>query len=276
MSTTLLDKILAPDAISTVFQPIYKIGPAGLKPVIVECLSRGPALTNAAHPGVFFEYVQLKAAEPQVDRACAAAALAAIARLRSPEIFSLNVFAATLVRDSDFVRWVGAEMKRLNLNPAMLIFELVEHGEAWDTQAFLGALRDLRALGSTIALDDVGLAHSNFQRILDCDPEFLKLDRCIVRNCDRDDRRQALLRSLALLANDLGAHLIAEGVETPTELSTLRSHAITLFQGYLFSRPVPATQILDILGTNVPRKPSSSTSEPEPTQSKAKSVGGSV
>jgi EAL domain-containing protein (putative c-di-GMP-specific phosphodiesterase class I) len=255
MPNTLLSKILTPGAISTVFQPIYKADPTGLRPVILECLSRGPISTNAAHPGVLFEYAQLKAAEPLIDRACVTAALDTVAVLNRPEKFSLNVFAATLVRDAGFVRWIAEQMNQLHLNPSRLIFELVEHGEAWDTQAFLSSLRDIRALGSAVALDDVGLAHSNFQRILDCDPEFLKLDRCIVRNCDRDPRRQALLRSLGLLAKDLGSNLIAEGVETYQEMNTVQSHDISLFQGFLFSKPVSVAEISSALDTPVLRTP---------------------
>jgi EAL domain-containing protein (putative c-di-GMP-specific phosphodiesterase class I) len=265
--TNLLDKILAPGAISTVFQPIYKIDSKGLVPVMLECLSRGPASTNAVHAGVLFEYAQLKAAEPLVDRACMSAALETVAQIKQAERFSLNIFAATLVRDAAFVRWIAETLNRLHLDPSNLVFELVEHGEAWDTQAFLAALRDLRALGSEIALDDVGLAHSNFQRILDCDPEYLKLDRCIVSNCHLDWRRQALLRSLEHLSKDLGSSLIAEGVETYNELNTLRSHGIALFQGFLLSKPTPAAEISDLLeAVRVPRKPSMSVSDLSPVK----------
>jgi EAL domain-containing protein (putative c-di-GMP-specific phosphodiesterase class I) len=266
---TLLDKILAPGAISTVFQPICRIDAAGFKPVIVECLSRGPASTNAGNAGVLFEYAQLKAAEPLVDRACIATALDAGAPLRRPEKFSLNVFAATLVRDAGIVGWIGERLNRLRLNPSSLIFELVEHGEAWDTEIFLKSLRDIRAMGSAIALDDVGLAHSNFQRILDCDPEFLKLDRCIVRNCGQDERRQALLKSLGLLAKDLGSSLIAEGVETWEELDTLRSHEISLFQGFLLSKPAPAADLPKLLAAIALRQPAMPMSEIELIQKKA-------
>jgi EAL domain-containing protein (putative c-di-GMP-specific phosphodiesterase class I) len=255
MPGTLIDKILAPGAVSTVFQPIYEADATGLRPVILECLSRGPALTNAADAGVLFEYAQLKGAEPVVDRACIRAALDAVVTIASCKKFSLNVFAATLVRDAGFVPWVAQQMKRLHLNPSNLIFELVEHGEAWDTQIFLGSLGDIRALGSEIALDDVGLANSNFQRILDCNPEFLKLDRCIVRDCGRDVRRQALLKSLRLIAKDLGSTLIAEGVETDEEMTALRWHDIHLFQGFLFSKPAPAAEIAGLWDVTVVPKP---------------------
>jgi EAL domain-containing protein (putative c-di-GMP-specific phosphodiesterase class I) len=251
----LIDKILAPGAVSTVFQPIYEVNTADLNPVIIECLSRGPASTNAAHPGVFFEYAQLKGAEPLVDRACILAALHAVARIANCRRFSINVFAATLGQDAGFVPWVAQQLERLHLNPSNLIFELVEHGEAWDAQILLSSLRDIRALGSQIALDDVGLANSNFQRILDCKPEFLKLDQCIVRDCDRDSRRQALLKSLGIIAKDLGSTLIAEGVETHEEMTVLRRHDIQLFQGFLFSRPVSAAEVSALLDATVVPKP---------------------
>ena len=269
MPTTLLEKVLIPGAISTVFQPIYEIDATGLKPVILECLSRGPASTNASHAGVFFEYAQLKGAEPLVDRACIVAALKTLATFLYPRRFSLNVFAATLVRDTDFVSWIAEELNRFHINPSNLIFELVEHGEAWDTEVFLGSLRSIRALGAQIALDDVGLAQSNFQRILDCNPEFLKLDRCIVRDCGHDSRRQAILRSLGVLARDIGSCLIAEGVETHEELHALRLHDISFFQGFLFSKPTPAAEIAGLLNATVLRKPPLSVLDPDQNQTKA-------
>lgn len=249
MSTTLLKKILQPGAISTVFQPIYKHESSGCKPVILECLSRGPASTNATHAGVLFEYAQLKAAEPLVDRACLTAALTAVAAMALPIRISLNVFAATLVRDADFVHWIAEQTQHLNLNPSNLVFEIVESGEAWDAQAFRVALSNIRALGSAIALDDVGLAHSNFQRILECDPDFLKLDQCIVRDCHKDSRRRALLKCLASLARDLKLSLIAEGVETWEELNTVCEYGLSFFQGFLFCKPVSAMEIVKLVDT---------------------------
>jgi EAL domain-containing protein (putative c-di-GMP-specific phosphodiesterase class I) len=243
---TLLSKILAPGAISTVFQPIYRIDGSLSVPVILECLSRGPASTNARHAGVLFEYAQLKGAEHLVDRACISAALSALPTLSGPRRFSLNVFAATLARDAGFTSWIEEATRRLDLDPSNLVFEIVEHGEASDTDAFLASLRSLRGLGAQIALDDVGLAHSNLQRIIECEPEFLKLDQCIVRNCDQDKRRQALLRSLGVLANDLGSSLIAEGIETTQELDQVRSHGIGFFQGFLLSKPLTAAAISEV------------------------------
>jgi EAL domain-containing protein (putative c-di-GMP-specific phosphodiesterase class I) len=264
----LLSEILAPGAISTVFQPIYMTVGAGFSPVIVECLSRGPAGTNAESPAVLFEYAQLKVAEPLVDRACISAALIAIAKLKPTAKISVNVFAATLARDSDFVDWVVLQMEKLNLNPADIIFEIVEQGEARDSKAFLGSLGKLRAAGSMIALDDVGLAHSNFQRILESNAEYLKIDRCVIHECHLDSRRQTLLRCLASLAKELGAKLIAEGVESAADLHAIRSQAIELFQGFLFSRPVPASEISTLLNTMLtvpPLLPTSNKKQPRPS-----------
>jgi EAL domain-containing protein (putative c-di-GMP-specific phosphodiesterase class I) len=245
--STLLNQILATDALSTVFQPIYREMDGIFAPELVECLSRGPAETNAAHAGVLFEYAQLKAAESSVDRACITGALQTIARIKHSAEISVNVFAATIARDNDFIPWLFRLVNRLQLDPAKLVFEIVEHGETWNTEAFTRSLREIRSLGCAIALDDVGLAHSNFQRILQCDPEFLKLDRCIVQDCHKDRRRQTLLRCLALLTRELGSQIIAEGIETEDDLATVRAHGIKLVQGFLFSRPVPADKLEQVL-----------------------------
>ncbi len=264
MPNTLLNKILAPNALSTVLQPIYKNGASGFTHMILECLTRGPAGTNATHAGVLFDYAQLKAAEPRVDRACIKAALRTIAALPLTIRISLNVFAATLVRDQDFVRWLEAEARQLQIEPSHLIFEIVESGEAWDVAAFQNSIGAIRSLGCAIALDDVGLAHSNFQRILECDPDFLKLDQCIVRRCHEDHRRRALLKSLVLLAQDLEVSLIAEGVETEDELRTLLQQGIPFFQGYLFCPPLPPPEIQDRLLAPVLMDPSAILSHFDP------------
>jgi EAL domain-containing protein (putative c-di-GMP-specific phosphodiesterase class I) len=95
----------------------------------------------------------------------------------------------------------------------------------------------LRARGIGIALDDVGVGHSNYSMMLDCRPDLIKIDRYLVAGCHADPQRQAVLESIARLAPRLGARAVAEGVEEPDDLGTIRALGIDLVQGFLLSRP---------------------------------------
>ena len=110
-------------------------------------------------------------------------------------------------------------------------------------RTFRAALKALRALGARIALDDVGLGHSNFMMILECMPDYLKVDRYLVAGCHHDFHRRAMLASIAQLARPFGARVVAEGVEEAADLAVLKRMGITLIQGYLFGRPMPAAEI---------------------------------
>ena len=79
--------------------------------------------------------------------------------------------------------------------------------------------------------------------ILECMPDYLKVDRYLVAGCHRDFHRKAMLASIAQLARPFGARVVAEGVEEPADLKVLKRLGITLIQGYLFGRPVPAAEI---------------------------------
>ncbi len=76
--------------------------------------------------------------------------------------------------------------------------------------------------------------------MIELTPDFLKLDRELVRDLDRDRNRRALVSAVAAFAGEVGTSVIAEGVETPTELEVLRDAEVDLVQGYLLARPGPA------------------------------------
>jgi EAL domain-containing protein (putative c-di-GMP-specific phosphodiesterase class I) len=134
-------------------------------------------------------------------------------------------------------------MDRAQLPPSRLTIEVVEHAPPWDNDAFLRVLRDLRALGVRIALDDVGLGQSNFKMMMDVAPDYLKLDRYFVHGCHADSNRRAVIGAVQHLATHFGAEIVAEGVEEEEDLAELLGLGINLIQGFLLSRPVPAGEV---------------------------------
>jgi len=240
----LLDQILATDGLTVMFQPVVELEGETLRLHTLECLTRGPRDSNAARADVMFEYVRRKRVEPIVDRACITAALHAAAPLPGTPRLSLNVHASTLGRDADFPSFLDAVADRQGIHPSRLTIEIVEHARAWDGVTFSRALQALRTLGARIALDDVGLGHSNYGMMLDTQPEYLKIDRYFVHGAHGDLQRRAVLDSIAQLGLKLGARVVGEGVEDSTDLLSLREFGIDLAQGYLFAAPLSAAELL--------------------------------
>jgi EAL domain-containing protein (putative c-di-GMP-specific phosphodiesterase class I) len=86
-------------------------------------------------------------------------------------------------------------------------------------------------------VDDAGAGYSSFGHILRLHPDYIKLDMSITRGIDRDRGRRALTAALIGFAHETGSELIAEGVETASELATLRALGVDKGQGYLLGRP---------------------------------------
>lgn len=232
---SLLDALLEPHGVSIRFQPIFDLGaePPGVH--AVECLARGPRGTNLESADLLFEYARRKRREHEVDRVCIAAALAAIAGLPPTLAFTVNIHASTLSGDAGFVDFLlGLATDRL-ISPRRLTVEVVEHFPAWDGARLIDALKALRAAGLAIALDDVGLGHSNYRMILDCHPDYFKIDRYLVHGCHADSDRREILASIVGLASRFGSQVIAEGVERADDLAVLVDLQIRLAQGYLLS-----------------------------------------
>jgi EAL domain-containing protein (putative c-di-GMP-specific phosphodiesterase class I) len=129
-------------------------------------------------------------------------------------------------------------MTRASLPPAQVVLEITERHAIQDFAVARGALEYLRALGFSIAVDDAGSGYCSFQCLAEIRPEWLKLDFSLVRGIETDDVRQQLVKSLVDYSGGLGVGLVAEGIESETELGVLRALGVEYGQGFLFTRPV--------------------------------------
>jgi EAL domain-containing protein (putative c-di-GMP-specific phosphodiesterase class I) len=94
-----------------------------------------------------------------------------------------------------------------------------------------------------VALDDVGLGHSNFKMMVDVRPDVLKLDRYFVSGVAGDDYKQAIVRAVMQLARAVEASVVAEGVAEAEDLEAVRGMGVPLVQGFLFARPAGAPEL---------------------------------
>ena len=242
---TLLDTILEPGSLVPVFQPIFKVHGQERELHSLECLMRGPKGTSVERADILFAYVRLKRGEIAVDRACMSAALRAAARLPHQPRISVNVHASTLGRDSGFVKYLKNLAESSGITPERLTVELIEHAPFWDAAGIWRAIDELRSFGMRLAVDDVGAGQYNYNMILDCCPDTLKVDAYVVRGCHSDLHRVAVLESISSLAQKFGAQVVAEGIEEPADLEVLLGLGIHLIQGYMLSRPLSAQALIE-------------------------------
>jgi EAL domain-containing protein (putative c-di-GMP-specific phosphodiesterase class I) len=238
-----MEKILEPNGMSIVFQPIYQLKAEGWRLHALEALTRGPAGTNFESAPVLFEYVRRKREESLVDRECVSRALKAARELRGHPRLTVNVHASTLGRDQGFVTFVQDALGAAEIAAQRLVVEIVEHSPFWDGRSFTLALDGLRELGVAIALDDVGLGNSNYRMVLECRPDYFKVDRYLACGCANDFYRRALLRSITDLAGSFGAFAVAEGVDAHEDLEAVLSEGYRLVQGFLLSEPMTAAAL---------------------------------
>lgn len=234
---TLLDTLLTPGGLNPVFQPIVRLHGDAVIPYAYECLTRGPAGTNLVRADVLFHYVRRKRAESVVDRACISAALRRVRHVAADVLLSFNVHASTLSGDSGFPDFFLGELDQAAIHPRDVILEIVEYSPAWRTPELRASLAELRRAGVRIALDDIGLGHSNYRMILDVEPNYFKLDRYVVSGCHQDSKRMAVIASLTRLALELRGFVIAEGIDDARDVEPLTGCGVELFQGFLFGEP---------------------------------------
>jgi EAL domain-containing protein (putative c-di-GMP-specific phosphodiesterase class I) len=105
-------------------------------------------------------------------------------------------------------------------------------------------LEEVRSRGVYLAVDDLGAGYSNLKYIADLRPDVVKLDRELIAGLDRKERLHRLVTSLVRMCADLGAKVVAEGIETPGELAAVLAAGVRYGQGFLLGRPErrPAVQ----------------------------------
>jgi len=135
------------------------------------------------------------------------------------------------------------------LAPNRLVLEITESVLMQASDDKLALLHQCRALGIRIALDDFGTGYSSLSYLRSFPFDKIKIDQCFIRDVDTNKESTAIVGAIIGLARNLGIATVAEGVETVQQLATLREQGCTRVQGYLFSRPVPASKVPGLIRT---------------------------
>jgi diguanylate cyclase (GGDEF)-like protein/PAS domain S-box-containing protein len=130
------------------------------------------------------------------------------------------------------------------VDPTRITVEITESTAMTDPDRTVELLHAMHERGLKLAIDDFGTGYSSLARLKHMPVDILKIDRSFVRDVDRDRDAASMLSAMASLASNLGMIPLAEGIETEGEWRFLAERGCTLGQGFYFSRPVPATEIL--------------------------------
>ncbi len=164
-----------------------------------------------------------------------------------PELeVSVNV-SAYQIRDGKFAERVQRVLDQTGLAPQALQLEITESVFIADTRNTQSTFQRLRSLGVDLNLDDFGTGYSSLQYLNNLRFDALKIDKSFLKNLPADEASSELVRSMVGIARSLEMEVVAEGVETAQQLEQLKSMGCEYGQGYLFSRPVPAAQALQLL-----------------------------
>jgi diguanylate cyclase (GGDEF)-like protein len=142
---------------------------------------------------------------------------------------------------------VSEALRSSGLAPQLLELELTESLLVENVEHAMGVMGRLKAIGTAISIDDFGTGYSSLGYLKRFPIDSLKIDKSFVRDIATSPKDAAIVKAISALARSLGIGLIAEGVEEPWQVDFLRARQCTEMQGYLFSRPVPAEQVVEAL-----------------------------
>lgn len=152
---------------------------------------------------------------------------------------SVNV-SARQFRHGNFVEDVLDIISRTGANPSLLNLELTESLLLDDVEEVIATMAVLRGHGLSFTLDDFGIGYSSLTYLKRLPLKQIKVDRSFVADIPHDAQDAAIVRLVVELGHSLGLSVVAEGVETREQCNFLHATGCQIYQGYLFSRPVPA------------------------------------
>ncbi len=199
-----------------------------------EALVRGPNGEGAGHV--------LAQVTPEntyaFDQACRVRAITLAARLGIDRQLSINFLPNAVYQPQACIQATLRAAADTGFLRDRLTFEILESESIADTAHLSAIITEYRKHGFKIALDDFSTGYSGLSRLAELKPDIIKVDRVLVRDCDKDRTRLAIIASLLSLGTEIGVKVVIEGVENVSEVAALRSAGARFIQGFYFAKPV--------------------------------------
>jgi diguanylate cyclase (GGDEF)-like protein/PAS domain S-box-containing protein len=150
-------------------------------------------------------------------------------------------------RTGNLFQTVVDALKDSGLSPTRLELEITEALLLEKTEQVVATLHALRALGAKISMDDFGNGYSSLSYLRSFPFDKIKIDRSFVHDLGSNRESQAIVRAILTLGASLGITILAEGIETKTDLECLKAEGCDQGQGFFFSKAKPQREVLELL-----------------------------
>lgn len=161
-------------------------------------------------------------------------------------IMSVNVSSAQFARQ-DVAALIRNTLTQTRLDPRFLEIEITESAIMSDPESAVAALEEIKGLGVGIALDDFGTGYSSLSHLRRFPIDTLKIDRSFIIDIDSNEEDAEIVAAIIAMAHTLKLRVIVEGIETDSQLRVIADKKGDIIQGFLFSRPLPASDIAPLL-----------------------------
>jgi EAL domain-containing protein (putative c-di-GMP-specific phosphodiesterase class I) len=217
---------LAQDELLVVFQPIIEISTG-------QCFAQ-EALVRCKNPEYPTPFVLFSAAEKEEACGRLGRLIREVAFRTCGDIaLFVNVHPQELSS-----RWLVQPDDPIGFHGKPVYLEITESAAFTHFDLCLGVLKELcRRIGARLVVDDFGAGYSNLERVVDLEPQVVKLDLALTREIQNHRPRQVVVRHVVNMCKELGAQVVAEGVETLDELLCVRDLGVDYAQGYLLAHP---------------------------------------
>lgn len=226
---TRVETMLAKRMLLTAFQPIRSLDTGAV--IGAEALTRFLSSPGIS-PDAWFTEADSVGLGAELELVALETALTAAAGLPSSLYVGINVSPGACLDPR-----LEEVLTRSGIPARRIVLEVTERHPVEDYKPLSDSLAGLRALGVRIAVDDAGAGFASMRHILQLRPDLIKLDRDIISGIDSDSGQRALGAAMVGFAAQIGAGLVAEGIETGAELETVTGLGMGAGQGYLLGRP---------------------------------------
>jgi len=249
-------RILRDRSIRTLFQPIVRL--PWRKILGFEALSRGPEGSYLETADNLFGFTERAGMLGEVEMLCVDRALANAKKLPEGAILFLNLSMLGLEYIESEEPGLTGKVKEAGRSPMECVLEITERTYAESADRLRERVAELRKNGFRIAIDDMGTGYSALHVLAELQPEFIKLDKMLVRDLPDEPIKRNLVSAITTFAKDSRSVVIAEGVETEDEVEVLTELGVELQQGYFFGFPEPVEKLKNTNVLTFKREPAKS------------------
>jgi diguanylate cyclase (GGDEF)-like protein len=230
-----LSSILTQSGLHSLFQPIISLSQRRI--LGYEALTRGPSNSPLHSPIALFAVARQAGRLSELEIACRQSACRRFNEQQLPGKLFLNVSPESLLEAAHQPGRTLQLLQDFGIPPSQVVIELTEQTPIDDFQLLQTALHHYRAMGFSIALDDLGAGYSSLRLWSELRPDYVKIDRHFIDGIHQDALKREFVGSILQIAKASRAQVIAEGIELPEELAVLTEMGVDLVQGYLLGRP---------------------------------------